>query len=129
MAGGAGAELERTDFGRESSTLPDDRRMCGRKIRVRLAFDCAMLKGLYASAGGQMMTQMTADRARNLARNLMEILTSYEEELIALERETPAIGQLRRAVGITIAEACYMITDDAISEWIPPSDGQARRAR
>lgn len=90
-----------------------------------------MLKGLYANAGGQMMTQMTVDRARDLARNLMEILTSYEEELIALERETPAVGQLRRAVGITIAEACYMITDqgDAMSDWIPPADGQARRAR
>ena len=77
-----------------------------------------------------MMTQMTVDRARDLARNLMEILTSYEEELIALEREAPAVGQLRRAVGITIAEACYMITDqgDAMSDWIPPSDGKARRA-
>jgi hypothetical protein len=76
------------------------------------------------------MTQMTVDRTRELARNLVEILTSYEEELIALERETPAIGQLRRAVGITIAEACYVITDqgDAMSEWLPPSDGQARRA-
>ena len=77
-----------------------------------------------------MMTQMTVDRARDLARNLMEILTSYEEELIALEREAPAVGQLRRAVGITIAEACYMITDqaDLMSDWIPPSDGQTRRA-
>jgi hypothetical protein len=76
------------------------------------------------------MTQMTVDRARDLARNLVEILTSYEEELIALERETPAIGQLRRAVGITIAEACYVITDqgDAMSDWLPPPDGQARRA-
>jgi len=75
------------------------------------------------------MTQITADRTRDLARNLVEILTSYEEELIALERESPAIGQLRRAVGITIAEACYVITDqgDAMSDWIPPSDGQARR--
>ncbi|MGH6909173.1 MAG: hypothetical protein ACREE0_17650 [Phenylobacterium sp.] len=76
------------------------------------------------------MTQMTVDRTRDLARNLVEILTSYEEELIALERESPAIGQLRRAVGITIAEACYVITDqgDAMSDWLPPSDGQARRA-
>ena len=73
---------------------------------------------------------MTVDRARDLARNLVEILTSYEEELIALERESPAIGQLRRAVGITIAEACYVITDqgDARSDWLPPPDGHARRA-
>ncbi len=76
------------------------------------------------------MTQMTVDRARQLARKLVEILTSYEEELIALERETPAIGQLRRAVGITIAEGCYLITDqgDCMMDWIPPSDGQIRRA-
>jgi hypothetical protein len=76
------------------------------------------------------MTQMTVDRARDLARNLVEILTSYEEELIALERETPALGQLRRAVGITVAEACYVITDqsDTMSDWLPPTDGQARRA-
>jgi hypothetical protein len=76
------------------------------------------------------MTHVTVDRARDVARNLVEILTSYEEELIALERETPAIGQLRRAVGITIAEGCYVITDqgDAMSDWLPPSDGQARRA-
>jgi hypothetical protein len=80
-------------------------------------------------AGGA-MTQMTVDRARELARNLVEILTSYEEELIALEREAPAIGQLRRAVGITIAEACYTITDqgDGVTDWVPPVDGQARRA-
>jgi hypothetical protein len=76
------------------------------------------------------MTHITVDRAKELARNLVEILTSYEEELIALEREAPAIGQLRRAVGITIAEACYMITDqgDAMADWVPPSDDQARRA-
>lgn len=76
------------------------------------------------------MTHMTVDRARDLARNLVEILTSYEEELIALERETPAIGQLRRAVGITIAEACYLITDqgDCMTDWVPPADGQARHA-
>jgi hypothetical protein len=31
---------------------------------------------------------------------------------------------------MTIAEACYVITDegDAMSDWLPPSDGQARRA-
>lgn len=76
------------------------------------------------------MTQVTIDRARHLAQNLVEMLTSYEEELIALERDTPAIGQLRRAVGITIAEGCYLITDqsDCMTDWVPPSDGQARRA-
>jgi hypothetical protein len=76
------------------------------------------------------MGQMGVDRARVLAQNLMEILTSYEEELMALEREAPAMGQLRRAVGITIAEACYLITDQSIAqaEWAPPPDGRSSPA-
>jgi hypothetical protein len=61
------------------------------------------------------MTQASAERAKALAQNLMEILMSYEEELISPEREAPATGQLRRAVGISIAEACYLITDQIIS--------------
>jgi hypothetical protein len=77
------------------------------------------------------MGQMTAERAKELAQNLMELLTSYEEELMALERENPGMGQLRRAVGITIAEACYVITDQGLAqpEWAPPADDPARRAR
>ena len=76
------------------------------------------------------MSQTGVERARELAQNLVEILTSYEEELMALEREAPAMGQLRRAVGITIAEACYMITDQSMAqtEWAPPSDGRANSA-
>jgi hypothetical protein len=79
---------------------------------------------------GNEMGQANVDRAKTLAQNLMEILTSYEEELMALERETPAIGQLRRAVGITIAEACYLITDQNIAkpEWAPPTDGRSSPA-
>jgi len=67
----------------------------------------------------------SAERSKKLAQNLVEILSSYEEELIALEREAPAVGQLRRAVGITIAEACYIVTDDAAGqvEWNPSSNG------
>ena len=76
------------------------------------------------------MSQTNAGRARVLAQNLVEILTSYEEELMALELQSPAMGQLRRAVGITIAEACYLITDEGVgmSEWVPPAEGSARRA-
>jgi hypothetical protein len=74
------------------------------------------------------MGQATVERAKTLAQNLVELLTSYEEELMALERETPAMGQLRRAVGITIAEACYVISDQTIGEaqWAPPADGPTR---
>jgi hypothetical protein len=76
------------------------------------------------------MAQNSQDRTKALAQNLVVLLSSYEEELMALERQSPALGQLRRAVGIAIAEACYCISDDgsAIPEWFPPSDGQARRA-
>jgi hypothetical protein len=70
------------------------------------------------------------ERARALSQNLIEILSSYEEELMVLEHEAPAMGQLRRAVGITIAEACFVVTDQAgaQTEWVPPADDAARRA-
>ena len=76
------------------------------------------------------MNQTSVERARALSQNLVEILTSYEEELMALERESPAMGQLRRAVGITIAEACFLITDQSMAqaEWAPPAGGAAPRA-
>jgi hypothetical protein len=59
------------------------------------------------------MRQTDPDRTRELARSLVELLTAYEEELMALERETPAVAPLRRAVGMAIAEACYWISDRA----------------
>jgi hypothetical protein len=76
------------------------------------------------------MGEADAERAKTLARNIVEILTSYEEELMALEREGPAMGQLRRAVGMTIAEACYLITDQGLAQagWAPPTDGSTRSA-
>jgi hypothetical protein len=76
------------------------------------------------------MSQTNAERTRTLSRNLVEILTSYEEELMALEREGPAVSQLRRAVGMTIAEACFLVTDQGAGqiEWAPPADGTSRRA-
>lgn len=57
-----------------------------------------------------MLTEI--DRTRDVARSLVEVLTAYEEELISLEVDTPAVGPLRRAVGMAIAEACYWISDD-----------------
>jgi len=76
------------------------------------------------------MSQAGLERAKSLAQNLVELLSSYEEELMLLEREAPAMGQLRRAVGITIAEACFLISDHAmgLEEWAQPGDGQARSA-
>ena len=48
---------------------------------------------------------------------------------MALERDNPGMGQLRRAVGIAIAEACYLITDQGMApaEWAPPADDSTRR--
>lgn len=72
-----------------------------------------------------------SDRARRLAQNLVELLAPYEEELIALELVSPAVGPLRRAVGITIAEACYCISDQgrAGSHATPPADDEANQTR
>ena len=63
------------------------------------------------------------ERTRVLARNLVELLSSYEEELIMLERITPAVGQLRRAVGIAVAEACYLISDGTAGDQAISGDG------
>ncbi|THD78257.1 MAG: hypothetical protein E7812_11825 [Phenylobacterium sp.] len=65
------------------------------------------------------------DRTREVARNLVELLTAYEEELMTLERETPAVGPLRRAVGMAIAEACYWISDGAGRAADRAPDGRA----
>ena len=77
------------------------------------------------------MNQPTRERATTLAQNLLEILGPYEEELMAHERENPSAGALRRAVGIAIAEACYLISDPGLShpEWAPPADDSARGPR
>ena len=73
-----------------------------------------------------------SEHARRLAQNLVELLASYEEELMALEAEAPAYGPLRRAVGIVIAEACYCISDQARpaqDNLVPPVDDAASRTR
>ena len=71
------------------------------------------------------------DYAKRLAQNLLELLTPYEEELIALERDAPNYGALRRAIGIVIAEACYCITDHSAtkSTFAPPASDEASRSR
>ena len=78
---------------------------------------------------GQMIQD--PEHARRLAQNLVELLAPYEEELIQLERDAPAFGPLRRAVGIAIAEACYCISDTPSPQEniVPPVDDAASRAR
>jgi hypothetical protein len=70
-----------------------------------------------------------SEQAKRLARNLVELLIPYEEELIELERDAPAFGPLRRALGIAIAEACYCIKDGTALQKnsVPPLDDEASR--
>lgn len=77
---------------------------------------------------GGMMVQ-DPEYARRLAQNLVDLLVPYEEELIQQERDSPAFGPLRRALGIVIAEACYCISDGRAPQdnLVPPADGQASR--
>jgi hypothetical protein len=58
------------------------------------------------------MIDLETQRAREMARNLIELLGPYEEELMNLERLSPALAPLRRAIGIAVAEACYLISDE-----------------
>ena len=75
-----------------------------------------------------------SEHGRRLAQNLVELLAPYEEELIQLERDVPAYGPLRRALGIAIAEACYCISDNSSPNLpkdnaVPPVDDEAGRTR
>ena len=68
------------------------------------------------------MVLTEGERVRKVAQNLVEVLSAYEEELLRVERETPGVARLRRAVGMAIAEACYVISDDDddCEAWSPP---------
>ncbi len=70
-----------------------------------------------------------AEHGKRLAQNLVELLAPYEEELILLERDVPAFAPLRRALGIAIAEACYVISDmpSPQENLVPPADDSAAR--
>ena len=57
------------------------------------------------------MNEIDIERARTAAEDLVDLLSAYENELIALEQETPALGRLRQAVGAALAEASYWILD------------------
>ena len=72
-----------------------------------------------------------SEHGRRLAQNLVELLASYEEELIQLERDDPSFVSLRRAVGMAIAEACYCISDmpTLADNVVPPADDATSRAR
>jgi hypothetical protein len=76
------------------------------------------------------MSSTDPDHAADLARNLADLLSAYEEELMALELTAPGIAPLRRAIGTAIAEAHYWIADQAAPAdgWVSPGDGRTRQA-
>jgi hypothetical protein len=57
------------------------------------------------------MNNIDIERARATAEDLVDLLSAYENELIALEQETPGLAKLREAVGAALAEASYWISD------------------
>jgi hypothetical protein len=69
--------------------------------------------------GEPRMNDTDIERARAAAEDLMDVLSAYENELILLEQETPALGRLREAVGAALAEASF---------WISDCDSDMRRA-
>ncbi|WP_337187087.1 hypothetical protein [Phenylobacterium sp.] len=79
--------------------------------------------------GGRMIQD--SEHGKRLAQNLVELLAPYEEELIQLEQDAPAFGPLRRALGIAIAEACYVISDmpSRAENVVPPADDPASQTR
>lgn len=72
-----------------------------------------------------------SEHGKRLAQNLVELLAPYEEELILLENDAPVFASLRRALGIAIAEACYVISDLPSPEGslAPPADDAASQAQ
>jgi len=65
--------------------------------------------------------------AKALAQNLLQVMAPYEEELMALEISSPAVGHLRRAVSMVVAEACYCIAESSAAPagWSAVSDNPA----
>jgi hypothetical protein len=53
------------------------------------------------------MSRTDLDRTREVARSLVEVLSAYEEELVAMDCGVPAVTALRRALGTAIVEAAF----------------------
>ena len=57
------------------------------------------------------MTELEAQRASALAQEMVELFAAYEEELTGLERDTPVLAPLRRAMREAVAEAHHWISE------------------
>ena len=57
------------------------------------------------------MSDIETERAREAARDLVNLLSAYELELTALEQDTPGVAPLRQAVGVALVQVAYWISD------------------
>jgi hypothetical protein len=76
------------------------------------------------------MTSEDIERTHRIARDLVELLSAYEQELLRLgaEGQTSA-GQLRCALGAAVAQACDLISDKAAGGDLPARFAEARSWR
>jgi hypothetical protein len=64
------------------------------------------------------MSEIETARARAAAEDLVDLLSAYELELLALEGSAPGVATLREAVGAALAQ---------VSFWISDRDAELRR--
>ncbi len=76
------------------------------------------------------MTPEDLDRTRRIARDLVELLSAYEQELLRLGAEEQAsAGQLRCALGAAVARACDLVSDKTAGGDLPGRFAEARSWR
>jgi hypothetical protein len=56
------------------------------------------------------MNHIESERSATAA-DLVDLLSAYENELIALEQGTPGLAQLREAVGLALAQASFWLLE------------------
>jgi len=54
------------------------------------------------------MTSEDIERTRRFARDLVDLLVAYEAELTVAGPDTPAVGELHRALGTAVTQACRL---------------------
>ena len=62
-----------------------------------------------------------AERARETAKELAELLAAYQQELSAWEPWTPAAAPLREAIGAAIGEAHELIAETRLTADLTPT--------
>jgi hypothetical protein len=57
------------------------------------------------------MSDIETARAREVAEDLVDLLSAYELELSAPEQDAPGVGALREAVGLALARVTFWVSD------------------